>query len=189
MELPATVGYRLFDTRVGQCGIAWGEQGVLSLLLPDRSPAATRARLVRRLEALGLAAHATEPPEHIVHAIGAIQALLQGEPRDLREIELDMRDVPELARRVYRAARLISPGETLTYGEVARKIGSPGAARAVGRALGQNPFAIIVPCHRVLAAAGGSGGFSAHGGVRTKWKLLEIEGAAHGGQLSLPVSR
>jgi methylated-DNA-[protein]-cysteine S-methyltransferase len=98
---------------------------------------------------------------------------------------LDLRAVPEFAQRVYRAAVLIPAGQTLTYGELARNIGSPGAARAVGRALGQNPFAPIVPCHRVLAAGGGIGGFSASGGTQTKWRLLEIERAACGQQLLL----
>jgi methylated-DNA-[protein]-cysteine S-methyltransferase len=185
----ASCGYTLFDTSVGRCGIAWGERGVVCLQLPERSPAATRGRLLQRLESLSEAGEMESAvPEAICKAIAAITALLQGEPRDLREIELDMREVPDFARKVYDAARLISPGETLTYGEVARKIGSPGAARAVGMALGHNPFAIIVPCHRVLAAGGGSGGFSAHGGVRTKWRLLEIERAAHGGQLALPIA-
>lgn len=182
-------GHRLFDTSVGQCGIAWSERGVACLLLPGRSASAMRARLLQRLASIGETVDdaAQDLPESIRAAIAAIKALLQGESRDLLEIELDMRDVPELACRVYRVARAILPGETLTYGEVARRIGSPGAARAVGRALGQNPFAIIVPCHRVLAAGGGSGGFSAPGGVRTKWRLLEIERAAHGGQLALPI--
>jgi methylated-DNA-[protein]-cysteine S-methyltransferase len=184
----ANCGYSLFDTSVGRCGIAWAEHGVFCLQLPERSPAATRARLVLRLAKLSEVSELESAvPPAIREAIAGITALLQGEPRDLREIELDMRQVPEFARKVYRAARLISPGETLTYGELARKIGSAGASRAVGRALGHNPFAIIVPCHRVLAAVG-SGGFSAHGGVRTKWRLLEIERAAHGGQLALPIA-
>jgi methylated-DNA-[protein]-cysteine S-methyltransferase len=179
-----TPGFHLFDTHIGRCGIAWNERGVVCLQLPERTDAATCARLQRKSGGVQEA----EPPASVRAAITAIRELMQGAPHDLRDIELDMQDVPELARRVYRAARLIPPGETQTYGEVARRIGSPGSARAVGRALGANPFAIIVPCHRVLAAGGGSGGFSAHGGVETKWKMLEIERGTRSDQLPLPLS-
>jgi methylated-DNA-[protein]-cysteine S-methyltransferase len=88
-----------------------------------------------------------------------------------------MTRVPAFHRAVYAVARAIPPGETLTYGEVARRLGDPGSARAVGQALGRNPFAIIVPCHRVVAAGGATGGFSAHGGAATKRRILAIEGA------------
>ena len=98
-------------------------------------------------------------------AIDGIVALLRGEKRDLREIALDLDGVPDFNRRVYELARTIPPGSTLTYGEIARRLASPGTARAVGQALGQNPWPIVVPCHRVLAADGGMGGFSAPGGV------------------------
>ena len=104
-------------------------------------------------------------------------ALLSGERRDLSFVALDMEGVPELHRRVYEVARTIPPGETLTYGEIARRLGDPRQARAVGQALAQNPFAIVVPCHRVLAAGGRTGGFSAPGGTGTKLRILEIEGA------------
>ncbi len=88
-----------------------------------------------------------------------------------------MERVPEFNRRVYAVARAVPPGETITYGEIAERIGERGAAQAVGQALGRNPFPIVVPCHRVLAADGGLGGFSAHGGVATKRRMLAIEGA------------
>ena len=106
-----------------------------------------------------------------------ITALLRGEPCDLGSIDLDMSDVPEFHCRVYAVARTIPPGRTLTYGDVAARLGEPGAARAVGQALGRNPFAIIVPCHRVVAAGGRLGGFSAGGGAVTKRRILAIEGA------------
>jgi methylated-DNA-[protein]-cysteine S-methyltransferase len=180
----ATQGFSLFQTSIGRCGIAWNERGVACLQLPERDTAATQARLLQRLDPS--AEHDTAPPPTIQEAITGICELLQGQPRDLHSIELDMRDLPEFARRVYRAARLILPGHTQSYGELARRIGAPGAARAVGHALGQNPYAIIVPCHRVLAANGGIGGFSARGGARTKWRMLEIERAiTHGNQLPL----
>lgn len=180
----ATQGYALFETSIGRCGIAWNERGVACLQLPERDAATTRARLLKRLAA-GTehdTEHDTEPGPAIQEAIRSIRELLEGEPHDLQAIELDLQDVPEFARKVYQASRLILPGATLTYGELARRIGSPGAARAVGHALGQNPFAIIVPCHRVLAAGGGIGGFSARGGVRTKWRMLEIERAITAGE-------
>jgi methylated-DNA-[protein]-cysteine S-methyltransferase len=99
----------------------------------------------------------------------------------LLDLPLDMEGVPPFHRRVYELARAIPPGEVLTYGEVARRLGDPGASRAVGQALGHNPYAPVVPCHRVLAAGGRSGGFSAEGGAATKLKMLEIERARFGG--------
>ena len=112
-------------------------------------------------------------------------ALLRGEPRDLGAIDLDMSGIPEFPRRVYAVARAIPPGQTVTYGDVAARLGEPGAARAVGQALGRNPFAIIVPCHRVVAAGGRLGGFSANGGAATKRRILAIEGA-HRDEPTLP---
>ena len=105
-------------------------------------------------------------------------ALLDGEPVDLSDLMLDLESLPPFQRRVCEAARAIPVGATLTYGEIATRIGEPGAARAVGQALGANPFPIIVPCHRVLAAGGKPGGFSAPGGVTTKLRLLATEGAS-----------
>lgn len=166
-------GFALFDTAVGRCGIAWGPHGIRALQLPEASEAATRARLVRRCPDVAEA----EPPGPVTEAITAIVALLDGEPRDLGAIALDMAGVPAFHRRVYDVARVIPPGRTLTYGEVASRLGEHGAARAVGQALGQNPFAIIVPCHRVIAAGGRLGGFSAGGGAATKRRILAIEGA------------
>jgi methylated-DNA-[protein]-cysteine S-methyltransferase len=116
-------------------------------------------------------------PLEVQAVIADVQRLLRGEARDLSTVSLDMNRVPEFDRRVYDEARTIPPGETLTYGEIATRLGDPGLSRAVGQALGRNPFTIIVPCHRVLAAGGRSGGFSAVGGVETKRRLLEIEGA------------
>jgi methylated-DNA-[protein]-cysteine S-methyltransferase len=113
----------------------------------------------------------------VQHAIDGIVALLSGTATDLSTVPLDMERVPAFDRGVYEVARTIPPGETLTYGEVAARLGDPGAAREVGGALGRNPFAVIVPCHRVIAAGGKTGGFSAPGGVTTKLRLLEIERA------------
>ena len=165
--------FALFETTIGACGIAWGERGVVGVWLPERDAEATRVRLLRRHPSAAEIA----PPRAIRRAIEAITALLAGEPRDLADIVLDLDGIPELERRVYAVARTIAPGATLTYGEVAERLGDVGLARAVGAALGRNPFPIVVPCHRVLAKAGGAGGFSAPGGVATKLRLLTIERA------------
>jgi methylated-DNA-[protein]-cysteine S-methyltransferase len=128
------------------------------------------------------------PPHEVQHAIDRIIALLQGRPTspaNLSDITLDMTGIAPFHRSVYALARQMAPGETTTYGEMARQLGAPGAARAVGLALGYNPFAPVVPCHRILAADGRSGGFCASGGVRTKLRLLEIEGAQFGGSPGL----
>jgi methylated-DNA-[protein]-cysteine S-methyltransferase len=164
--------YCLFDTPIGRCGIAWTDTGVSSVLLPDTNDAALRAHLQRRFPH----AHETAPPHHVKRAIDAMAALLAGEAIDLSFVALDMTGVPEFNQRVYQSARLIRPGTTVTYGELARRLGIPGSARAVGQALGRNPFPIVVPCHRVLAVEGKTGGFSAPGGTATKLRMIAIEG-------------
>jgi methylated-DNA-[protein]-cysteine S-methyltransferase len=119
------------------------------------------------------------PPLDVQRALDGIVALLLGEASDLSAVALDLDRVPPFHRRVYEVARTIPPGATLSYGEIALRLGAPGSARAVGQALGRNPFAIVVPCHRVLAAGGKVGGFSANGGIATKLRLLSIEGQAN----------
>jgi methylated-DNA-[protein]-cysteine S-methyltransferase len=164
--------YALFDTSLGRCGIAWGPRGVIGFQLPEKSPTATRMRLMRHCPN----ADEAEPPKQIARAIEDIQALLHGEKKSLRAITLDMSRVPAFNARVYETARAISPGKTRTYGDIAHAIGDPSAARAVGQALGRNPFALIVPCHRVIGAGAKLVGFSATGGIATKLRLLQIEG-------------
>ncbi len=166
-------GFALFDTPIGRCGVAWSERGVAGVQLPEANEAATRARLRKRFPGVAEAA----PGRDVRRAVEAIGALLAGKASALDSIALDMAAVPEFHRRVYEAARAIPPGETATYGELAERVGSPGSARAVGQALGRNPFALVVPCHRVLAANGKLGGFSANGGIATKLRILAIEGA------------
>lgn len=166
-------GFALFDTPVGRCGIAWSGRGIAGFQLPESRESATRARMVRRFPD----AREVTPPREVQAAIDGVRALLHGEATDLSAIVLDTEKVPLFYQRVYEVARTIPPGATLTYGEVAARLGEPSAARAVGQALGRNPFAIIVPCHRVLAAGGKVGGFSANGGTATKRRLLAIEGA------------
>jgi methylated-DNA-[protein]-cysteine S-methyltransferase len=125
------------------------------------------------------------PPPDVQRALDGIVALLCGKVSDLSAVVLDMDRVPPFHRRVYAVARTIPPGTTLSYGEIAARLGAPGSARAVGQALGRNPFAIVVPCHRVLAAGGKLGGFSANGGITTKLRMLSIEGAQANGQAGL----
>jgi methylated-DNA-[protein]-cysteine S-methyltransferase len=175
MTLP--LGFALFDTAIGPCAVAWSERGLSAVWLPERDARTLRARVMRRVAPAG---EATPPPQ-VQHAIDRIAALLRGAQDDLADVALDMEGVPAFHCRVYGAARRIPPGATLTYGDIARDLGEPGAARAVGQALGRNPFPIVVPCHRVLASGGRAGGFSAPGGVRTKLRLLEIEQARLGG--------
>jgi len=167
------LGYALFDTAIGRCAIAWSASGIAAIQLPDGSVPQTRAHMAQRFPD----ARETTPPRGVGTAINRITAVLRGEKADLSRITLDMTGVSPFYRRVYEAAREVPPGATISYGELAARIRSPGAARAVGQALGRNPFAVVVPCHRVLAAGGKPGGFSATGGVRTKLRMLSIEGA------------
>jgi len=154
-----------FETALGTCCVRWSELGISEVLLPP-----ARGLVARNAE-LG------DVPASIAAAIAGIAALLSGERRDLRSVVLDERALDEFDQRVYAATREIGPGETASYGEIARALGAPQEARAVGAALGRNPFPVVVPCHRVLAADGTLHGFSAPGGLRTKRRMLEIEGA------------
>jgi methylated-DNA-[protein]-cysteine S-methyltransferase len=169
-----TAGFTLFDTPIGRCGVAWGERGLTGVQLPQPNEAQTRTRLLQRAKS-ELAE--VSPPPPVAQAIAGMTALLSGRGADLSSIALDMSHVPEFNRGVYDIAREIPPGKTLTYGDIAKRLGGVELSRDVGQALGQNPFPIVVPCHRVLAAGGKPGGFSANGGVKTKLKMLAIEGA------------
>jgi methylated-DNA-[protein]-cysteine S-methyltransferase len=163
-------GFTLFNTAIGHCAIAWGERGIVAVQLPQASEGATRARIRKRCPA----AREAPPPSEVQRAIDGIIALLRGEAIDLTAVTLDMAKVPAFERRIYEILRTIPVGETLTYGEMAARLGE-GDARDVGQAMGRNPFPIIVPCHRVVAAGGKTGGFSAPGGVNTKLRMLAIE--------------
>ena len=172
----SATAFVLFETPVGRCGIAWNARGVVGVQLPERDAGATRSRLLRRYPE----ASEMPPPSAIEDVVTDITALLGGAARDLSTVALDLDGVPAFHQRVYAVARTIPPGAVLSYGEVAERIGDREAAREVGEALGQNPFPLIVPCHRVIAAGGKTGGFSAAGGVVTKLRLLDIEGAEPG---------
>jgi methylated-DNA-[protein]-cysteine S-methyltransferase len=165
--------FAIFDTAIGRCGIVWGPRGIRGVQLPMGSEDKTRTR-IRQVH--GDIAE-TLPSAEVQNAINGIVELLAGKPNDLADVVLDLDGVPEFNRGVYDIARGIPPGETLTYGDIAKRLGGVELSRDVGQALGRNPCPIVVPCHRVLAAGGKPGGFSANGGVVTKLKMLAIEGA------------
>lgn len=169
-----------FDTALGRCGIAWNERGVCGSQLPEATPSLSRDRLRQRFPT---GRETDQLPPAITAAVRAVQRLLAGqlsEDLELLAIVLDDSAVPAFQRQVLAQTRLIPLGQTLSYGELAARLGQPGAARAVGQAEGHNPFAPIVPCHRVLASGTGAGGFSAYGGLATKQALLLIEARATG---------
>lgn len=173
-EQHAASGYALFPTAIGHCGMAWQGALLVGVQLPeDAGEVQTRARMQRRFPQL---AECAMPPQVAAWA-ARVAATLQGARDDLCDVPLALDTVPPFNARVYALARRIPPGKTMTYGEMAAQLGEPGAARAVGQALGHNPFAPVVPCHRILAANGKTGGFSAGGGAATKMRMLDIEGA------------
>jgi methylated-DNA-[protein]-cysteine S-methyltransferase len=166
--------YAITATALGAFGVVWSDHGILRTWMHARSVDPTRARIQRAFPG----ARAAAPPATIAAAIADVTRLLDGDLRDLDAAELDMRSIPDFDRRVYHVARTIAPGTTMTYGAITSALGEePMRARDVGQALARNPFAPIVPCHRVVAAGGRLGGYSAPGGVATKRRLLEIEGA------------
>jgi len=175
------VNFTLFDTPIGRCGIAWAELGIVGLWLPEADDSKATARLRRRHPD----AVEAEPLPAVRDAIARIVALLSGARDDLSAVPLDMARVSDFEKKVYAIARKIPPGETLTYGDIAERLGDKLLSREVGQAMGKNPFPIVVPCHRVVAANGKLGGFSAPGGTDTKLRMLAIEGAAVGGQPDL----
>lgn len=168
--------YRLFDTPVGVCAIAWRGGKICGSHLPEATAELTAQRMAKRA---GGAVEATAP-EFVRVAIDGILELLGGKLNDLTSVECDFAGIEPFALKVYQLSRAIKPGQTRTYGELAKELGDRAYAQAVGRALGANPFPIIVPCHRIMGAGGKLTGFSAGGGVVTKLKLLEIEKARIG---------
>jgi len=169
----AGCAYTIFDTAVGRCGIAWGESGIIGVQLPEVREIETRRRLFR----LYPDARELRPPPSVETAIEGIAALLRGEGADLSGVALDLGGIPAFNARVYAFTRTIPRGQTRTYGEVAASIRASGAVRSVAQALARNPFAIIVPCHRVLEAGGYADNISPNGGSISKRRLLSIEGA------------
>lgn len=174
--------YMLFETALGVCGIAWSEAGLTRVQLPDRDAAATAARLAKSAKRAGGAvpAYATDAAELLADYAG-------GEDVEFSGVLLDFAGIAPFEATVYHALRRVGRGETVTYGTLAERAGSPGAAQAVGTAMARNPWPVVVPCHRVLAAGNKPGGFSAPGGLITKAKLLAMEGVyLDGGEPMLP---
>jgi O-6-methylguanine DNA methyltransferase len=171
-KVAAFCGSAVFNTSIGSCAVGWRDRTVTGLQLPKSSPRATLTKLRSRIGA----APEMSPPAWVKKIIRQIRRHLLGELSDFRRVDLALEKLTPFTRGVYKAARQIGPGKIATYGELAALSGSPRAARAVGNALANNPFGLIVPCHRILAANGRLGGFSALGGVKTKARLLEIEG-------------
>jgi methylated-DNA-[protein]-cysteine S-methyltransferase len=163
--------YCLFDTAIGVCGVAFSERGLTRLQLPESDRGATERRLRTRAE------RATEAvPPAIERLITNIQAYTTGRSVDFAAVAIDLKKIEPFEENVYAQARAIPWGQTVSYGELARRTGSPNAAREVGRALARNPVPIIIPCHRILAKGHRIGGFSAPGGTLTKERLLALEG-------------
>ena len=162
-----------FDTALGTCAIRWTDAGVASVRLPSH----TTSELPRLTTE-------TEVPTPVRAALEAIVEVMAGAARDLRFVTLDEGGIDDRRRAVYAATRAIPAGVIATYGEIAKTLGwtGPEAARDVGAALARNPFPILVPCHRVLGAGGRLTGFSAPGGLATKRRMLELEGAPGFGQ-------
>jgi methylated-DNA-[protein]-cysteine S-methyltransferase len=171
----AGLGYTLFDTGIGRCGIAWGYAGIVGVQLPETREIETRKRLFH----LYPDAREMRPPPEVESAIEGIAALLRGEPADLSDVTLDMTGIHAFNARVYEFTRTIPRGETRTYGEISASLRLTGAVHSIAQALARNPFVIVVPCHRVLEAGGYADKISPHGGVISKRRLLSIEGA-HG---------
>lgn len=176
-RLSVRVSHALVPTPIGAIGLAWTERGLLFLQLPERTEKATLARMQKALVKTGASDEAAPPPR-VADAIRRITRLLEGHAEDLSSIPVDLDRVPPFFRRVYEASRAVGRGEVRTYAEIAAAAGSPAATRAVGQALAKNPVAIVIPCHRVVASGGRPGGFSAHGGLDTKARLLALEGAS-----------
>ncbi|MCI5078497.1 methylated-DNA--[protein]-cysteine S-methyltransferase [Oricola sp.] len=164
----------LFDTAIGRCGLAWAGSGILAASFPEADDERTLARLRRRAPDARQVHHA---PADIERTVAVIRALAKGEAAGFYDARLDLDGVGAFERGVYAATSRIGPGETRTYGEIARELGDVSLSRRVGQALGANPIPIVIPCHRVVGAGGAMTGFSAPGGTEMKRRLLKIEGA------------
>ncbi len=164
--------YSIFDTAIGRCAIAWGEAGIVGVQLPEAREIDTR----RRLFHIYPEARETKPTQNAEAAIEGIVALLRGGAADFADVTLDMRGIHGFDQRVYQITQRLPRGETLTYTDLAARLGSPSAVRSVALALARNPFVIIIPCHRVLEAGGYADRMSPHAGLISKRRLLSIEG-------------
>jgi methylated-DNA-[protein]-cysteine S-methyltransferase len=181
----ATVHHHSFETAIGQCGVAWSARGLVAVQLPEKDPATAERRLIGKSNSAGRAV----PPPEVAAVIADMARYLAGNRVDFSGAPVDLDGIEPFRRTLYDALRGIGFGSTTTYGALAARIGldGPEAARDVGAAMGANPVPIVIPCHRVLAAGGKLGGFSAYGGAATKQKLLALEGVHFdGGAPRLP---
>ncbi|KAB2847882.1 MAG: methylated-DNA--[protein]-cysteine S-methyltransferase [Hyphomicrobiaceae bacterium] len=163
--------YHVFDTAIGRMGLAWSTLALTRLSLPERDECALACRLGadHRMPAAIL-------PDWVADLVGALKRYAEGSREEFADVPLDLEGMGEFRRRIYEATRRVGYGELVSYGELARRLEEPGAARAVGQAMAQNPLPIVIPCHRVVGSAGKPGGFSAHGGLAAKERLLALEG-------------
>jgi len=174
LEPQSTCEYTLFETAIGTCGIAWKTGGaplIVSFNLPEATVTDTERRIARK------GTKAAKIPHEIEEVIEKARRHLARDLQDFRDAPIDWDRFEPFARRVYEISIQIPAGQTKTYGQLAKELGEPQASQAVGQALGSNSIPLIIPCHRILAAGGKMGGFSAPGGLLTKEKLLLIEGA------------
>jgi methylated-DNA-[protein]-cysteine S-methyltransferase len=179
--MTSSCGFTLFATDIGDCAVAWNALGLTGVWLPEASAGRLRLRIARRRPRIPEKA----PPASVAEAIVRITRLVGGERADLLEVRLDESRLSAFDRSVYAEARRIAPGRVITYAELAKRVGDGASARAIGQSLGRNPFPIVVPCHRIVAADGALGGFSAPGGAATKRRLLAIENARLDGPADL----
>lgn len=163
--------FACFDTALGRGALAWGPQGVLAVSFPSAD-----GRVAAHLQKRAPGAVEAPPPSGIAGLIADIVALFAGARPDFAGAVLDLTGIPDFEREVYALTRAIPAGMTKTYGQIARGLGDVAFSQRVGQALGRNPFAILVPCHRVIGADGRMVGFSAPGGGLAKMRLLKIEG-------------
>jgi methylated-DNA-[protein]-cysteine S-methyltransferase len=167
--------YAVFKTASGFCGIAWSEVGITRFQLPTDDAAATERLLLRRMSN----AKAVEPTRDIAGVIETVRRYFEGGKVDFSDLNLDLDGQDNLFKQIYALARRLEWGQTTTYGALAKEIDAdPRLARDVGQAMARNPIPLIIPCHRVLAAGGKVGGFSAPGGSASKIRMLQLEGIA-----------
>jgi len=180
----ASVHHHVFDTAIGPCGVAWNARGLTGVQLPEQDRAATERRLAAKVQSAG----AAEPPPSVAVVVDDIKRYLAGEQVDFAAVAVDLSSLDPYRQKLYATMRSLAWGATTTYGELAKKLGATDweGVRAVGEAMGRNPVPVVIPCHRVLAAGGKLGGFSAHGGAKTKAKLLALEGVHLDGGPRLP---
>ena len=184
MNTAATsVHHHIFDTAIGPCGVAWNARGLVGVQLPEKDRAATERRLAAKAASVG----AAEPPPSVATVVADIQRYLAGEAVDFSAVAVDLDALDPFRQRLYETMRSLAWGETTTYGELAKQLGATDweGARDVGEAMGRNPVPVVIPCHRVLAAGGKLGGFSAPGRTEAKQRMLALEGVYLNKQPSL----